>query len=374
MTNIIDKNVPIPSNEDEPIKKKTRGRKQAVSKTTKDTQANPASSLIAALKFISPAQKKAGPVQSQFSICAHNKAIAFDGILTIGHPIDEDLEACPNTLQFIEALSKASDELSIVQLSAETLVVSSGVFRALVPCTNPEYLLKSEPDPICAKIDDRIKTALAAVHGLATESAPNATYAAVLLQANTAVATNGACLVESWHGIDLPPGMLLPKAAAVAISKSNLPLVEFGYSNSSATFYFENGSYIKTQLYEEKYPNYLMLLNVPDLNPWALPVDFFKAIKSIEAFSPNGNLFFKEGAVFSNFSKETASTYKVEGLPEGMGFSVKALTAIEKLMKKAHFAPEQNKVYFFGEGTRGILMGLDISEPVPIDEIDDIPF
>ncbi|WEL95552.1 hypothetical protein [Xanthomonas phage vB_XooS_NR08] len=358
MTTQIENDVPIPATPEKP-KGKSRARKQAENTTAKKT-ANPAASLIAALKFISVAQKKAGPVNIQFCHIAHNWAAAFDGVLTVAAPIEEDLTACPHTLQFIDALSKAGDELSITQLTANTLAVSSGVFRALVPCVAFDEVPIMPPDPQCAVIDDRVKAALAAVAGLATDGAPNATYAAVLLQAGSAVATNGAALLEAWHGIDLPPGLMLPKAAASAIAKASKALTGFGYSQSSATFYFEDGSFIKSQLYGERYPNYASVLDVPNLNLWPIPEDFYRGVRAIESFSPNGHVFFEDGAVLSRMHKEEASTYRIEGLPERMGFSAKLLLSVEHAFKKAHFDAETNKVIFYGDNVRGAVMGLDL--------------
>lgn len=357
-------------------KKKSRARRQATSKKAKAP--NPAASLIVALKFIAVAQKKAGPTQIQFAHIGQHWAAASDGVLTVAHPIEEDLAACPHTLQFIDALSKVGEELSITQLTANALAVSSGAFRALVPCVDFDIVPITAPDPQCAVIDDRIKEALAAVSGLATESAPNATYAAVLLQGGSAVATNGVALLEAWHGIDLPPGMLLPKVAATAISKTSLSLVGFGFSPSSATFYFENGAWLKTQLYGERYPNYEILFNIEGFNPWHIPDEFFKAVRAVESFSPNGNVFFQNGAVLSTQFKEEASTYKIEGLPENMGFSAKLLLAVEHAFAKAHFAPEIKRVVFSNENLRGVLSSLEFVEEryqLTDSEIDEqIPF
>jgi len=359
-------------------KKKPRARRQAAAGKNKAKGPSPAASLLAALKFVAIAQKKAGPTNVQFGHIAHNWAAASDGVLTVAHPIEEDLVACPHTLQFIDALSKVGEELSITQLTANALAVSSGAFRALVPCVGFDDVPITAPDPQCATIDDRIKTAFAAVAGLATDGAPNATYAAVLLQAGSAVATNGVALLEAWHGIDLPPGMMLPKCAAVAVAKAGPALTGFGFSPSSATFYFENGAFIKTQLFGERYPHYAGIFEVPGLNAWPVPPEFFKAVHAVESFSPNGNIFFEGGAVTSNIARDQASTYKVEGLPERMGFSAKLLLSVEHAFKKAHFAPEANKVVFFGDNLRGVLMGLDLGSEAthnPSDNYeDDIPF
>lgn len=358
MTTQIEDNVPIPAEAEKP--KKSRARRQAASKTPKNKTANPAASLIAALKFVAVAQKKAGPTNVQFAHVAHNWAAVFDGVLTVAHPIEEDLQACPHTLQFIDALSKADEELAITQLGPNTLSVTSGVFKGLIPCVGFDEVPIPAPDPQCAVIDDRIKAAFAAVAGLAQDGAPNATYAAVLLQAGSAVATNGAALLEYWHGIDLPPGMMLPKASAVAVAKAGPALTGFGFSPSSATFYFENGAFIKTQLFGERYPHYAGIFEVPGLNAWPVPPEFFKAVHAVESFSPNGNIFFEGGAVTSNIARDQASTYKVEGLPERMGFNAKLLSSVESHFKSVHFDAATNKVIFFGENVRGAVMGLDL--------------
>lgn len=371
----IEDNVEIP---EETKKPKSRARRQATSKKAKAP--NPAASLIAALKFISVAQKKAGPTNLQFSHITNKWVAASDGILTVAHPIEEDLEACPHTLQFIDALSKVGEDLSIIQLTANSLAISSGAFRGLVPCVAFEDVPITAPDPSCATLDDRLKTALLAVAGLANESAPSAAYAAVLLQAGSAVATNGAALLEAWHGIDLPPGLMLPKAAALAVAKAQPSLVGFGFSESSATFYFENGAFIKTQLFAERFPNYHPVFEVENFNPWPIPDEFFKAVRAVESFSQNGHIFFEDSAVLSKSYKEEATSYKVEGVPDGMGFSSKLLLAVEHAMKNVHFDKAANKVVFLGENIRGALMALDTSKNTSYNQqsgedlSDDIPF
>lgn len=358
MTISIENSVPPPT--DTPEKPKSRARKQAASKTTKKTP-NPAASLVAALKFISVAQKKTGPTGIQFSRLSGNWAAASDGILTAAAPIEEDLNACVHTFQFLDALSKVSDEVSITQLTENALAVSSGVFRALVPCVGFDEVEIFDPDAQCAIIDDRIKLAFAAVAVLATEGAPNAVHGGVLLQGNSAVATNGHALLEYWHGIDLPPGLLIPKASAQAIAKCPKTLVGFGFDRmrwSSATFYFEDGSFIKTQLYPDRYPAYEQLFKTEGLNPWPVPPEFFNAVRAVESFTENGHIFFEDGAIASAIYSDEATTYKVEGLPEQMGFNAKYLIAVEAAFKSAHFG--NNKVIFFGENMRGAIMGLNM--------------
>ena len=81
----------------------------------------------------------------------------------------------------------------------------------------------------------------------------------------------------------------------------------------------------------------------------------------------------------SNEQETEASTYKIEGLPEGMGFNAKYLLMVEPSFKNVHFDESSNKAFFFGENVRGVLMGIDRNSATPYNAEttefeDDIPF
>jgi hypothetical protein len=88
----------------------------------------------------------------------------------------------------------------------------------------------------------------------------------------------------------LPANVLLPKAAVHAVASCSKPLTGFGYNGNSATFYFGNDAFIKTQLFDGRYANYLPLLDVPTL-PGPLPVDFFAALDKVSGFA-EGTVYF----------------------------------------------------------------------------------
>ena len=67
----------------------------------------------------------------------------------------------------------------------------------------------------------------------------------------------------------------------------------------------------------------------------------------------------------SNEQETEASTYKIEGLPEGMGFNAKYLLMVEPSFKNVHFDESSNKAFFFGENVRGVLMGIDRNSATP---------
>ena len=154
MTTQIDNNVPIPADEAPAVEEKTEAKPEAPKKKhrarrAKTTAVNPAASLLAALKFVAVAQKKAGTVQQQFGVISGNWAAASNGVLTVATKVEEDLSACPHTYQLIDALSKVGEELAITQLSPTSLAVVSGAFRALIPCVGFGDVGITGPDERC---------------------------------------------------------------------------------------------------------------------------------------------------------------------------------------------------------------------------------
>lgn len=105
-----------------------------------------------------------------------------------------------------------------------------------------------------------------------------------------------------------------------------------------------------------------------------MPEGFFTAVHAIENFSRNGVVYFDENVVSSHEQETQASTYQVEGLPQGMAFNSKYLTMLEHAFNKAEFRKDENRVIFFNENMRGTLMGVDLKHEVSYNSKDDIPF
>ncbi|AMW36144.1 DNA polymerase III beta subunit [Xanthomonas phage XAJ2] len=332
--------------------KKPTGRKP----TRSAAEPRGADKLIAALKFIAPAQKKAGLHYQTHCVFYGGNVIAFDGLLTIGHPIEEDIHCCPESLKLLESLNKCGQELNITQLDSGRLSIKSGRFKAIVNCHPFNEMPYVGPDQLCAVIDDRIKEAFSAIGQIISESADRIVCACICLRANTAVATNGFVLAEYWHGIDLPDNLLIPKLAVKAICAATKKLVGFGFSTHSATFFFEDGSYIKTQLFDEGYPRVENFFIKPTL-PVALPEDFFKGIDALDGFDEDNVVYFSERGMSTARDGSKGATYEIEGLPNETAFSIDFLKLVQKEFLNVDFQTKEQRAYFFGKNSRGVIMG-----------------
>lgn len=313
---------------------------------------------LQSLTFVSKAQSKTGVPYQTHCVIKNGILSAFDGVITIGIACKFDFEACPHTLSLIDAIKNCASDVAITQLNNCSLSIKSGKFKATIDCYPSDNMICIAPDPKVATIDNRILDAFNAVVNIISDSAPKECLAGALLQCNSVLATNGALLVEYWHGINLPSGLLLPKKFIKSVIDSDKNLVGFGYSPNSVTFYFEDDSFIRTNLYQSPFPQTDPIFNGCFGEPMPLPDDFFKAVSSIGKFTEFGKVYFVEDKVSSHKTPTLGASYEVEGLTNNMAFNANHIKLIEPYCESAHFETGAQTMYFFGENVRGALKGM----------------
>ena len=169
--------------------------------------------------------------------------------------IDTDIHVYPNAELLVNALSKCTEQYSITQLDQDRLSIKSNKFKAIVPCLNPEMMAPTYPDPAVVSLDNRFREALSAVAVLVQEGAQQVYLASVLLNGASLIATTGKVILEAWGGWDLPCGIGLPKTFATALSKISKNISKFGCSKNSVTVWFEDESWLRTQIFAEPWPD-----------------------------------------------------------------------------------------------------------------------
>ena len=314
--------------------------------------------LLEAFKFIKPCQKKNGTIKQQYCFIDNGFMTASNDILTIGTPVPLDIKACPHTITLEEALKSASEDISIIKNKENSVSLISNSIEVSVRCVLEEDLTSTPPDIQVIDANNNIKQAFKHLHPIATDGATEAVYASILLTKNSAVATNGHLLTEYYHGVDIPSDILIPKIAAKAIGATKKELIKIGCSGPSATFWFEDCSFIKTQLYREKYSEYESLFEGAIYNHTKTPKDFFDAVKSISTFNEYGFVYINEGKLLSNDKDCLVSKFDMNELSTNMNFNSKHLLAVKKNADYVHFYEEGNRAFFFSENIRSVVMGL----------------
>lgn len=317
------------------------------------------SRLLEVVRFLSLVSRDEGSPQDTHILLQNKTATAFNGTLAAGAIIEEDLHAAPHTKTFLNALQKCGENYSVTQLDSGRLSIKSGPFKAIVPCIDPTLLYFPTPDPHQAFIDDKLKESLTLIEKIKPENGQRVITLSFLLNGESVIATDGKILIEAWHGLIMPTNLPIPKAI-IPVLLSSKKLTGFGYSQSTATFYLEDNSFIRTQLYAENWPDISEILNKQS-SPIPIPKDFFKGLEAVGSFSNNGMIYFKDDLLKSHDNEGPGAEFEVEGIKKGPVYSIKYLSIIKDMADKIDFyVPAERKslmLAFTGPKVRGILMG-----------------
>jgi hypothetical protein len=305
-----------------------------------------AAGLAEALKFVSLAQKKDGQSYQIHCVMRNRTLTAFDGLLACGHTIEDDFEANPRTDILLKALSKCSDSLSITHVNDQLKIVSGG-FRVNVPC-EPAPLIAVKPDPSELPTDARLAASLAIVADLPEEGDERIACRSVLLQPGSCVGINkGFMVVEVWHAHEIPRAFPVPIRSIKAVLSCGKELASLGFSDSSITFWFADGSWIRSQLEDGKWSDYSRMFNIsPEY--CSIPNELYSAAKIAADFSNDGRVRFNNGSISSQASIEVGASIQCEGVRAGVIFSAEYLALMQPLATKADFYTSRG-CYFIGE-------------------------
>jgi hypothetical protein len=331
--------------------------------------------LLSAISFVGSVLKEQGSPNETHIILSNKWAVAFNGILAAGSVISWEGYAAPNFNLFQAAIAKCGEEFSIEAKSptnediipgqnsniyVDKLIIKSNKFRAIVPCLDPSLLNVSGIDEKTHSINNQFIVALEATGPLASENGQKIHYCSILMNGKSLVSSeNGTMIFEWWHGCDLPSGIALPKSLVPVLTKSNKKLVGFGHSNSSVTFYFDDNSWIKSQLFSEQWPDITGILNVQS-NPFETPKDLWEGLQAIGPHSVDGLVYFDSSIIRSHPNDMVGASYEVKGLPKGPIFSIKQLEFIQPYAKQIDFFANglNGKITaFYGDKCRGIIAG-----------------
>ena len=319
-------------------------------KAAKPTQAL---RLMEAITFVEDATNDHGQSMFEFVNLQNKQAICFDGVLAAGMEIEEELTLAPKLEMLKKALAKSGKSLILTELPSGRLSVKGEKLSVQVPCVAPSELPTILPDPNIAPINDELKEAFKSLQGIISETGTRVFETALLLEANVATATNGKVLMQYWHGVNLPPNLVLPRTFVNAVAKQFKSLVGFGYTpDTSVTFWFEDNSWYKTQTYQDPYPDINRLLDVQNV-PIDTPDNLWEGCAQVAEFDEFEHITFLAGSIEAG-----TATYPVEGLQAGKMFDHKFIKKVIPYIKTIDLTTYADRAFFFGDKVRGIIMGI----------------
>jgi len=277
-----------------------------------------------------------------------------DGIVSCGCLCHVEITTSIEVKKLLKALKAAKSGYTFTILDNSSIALKSGRLKAVIPTI--DYIAdKLYPDPILHS--ENVETfirALTVASAVTKDKASHIVNASVLVYNTSCYGTDTQLLIEYWHGIPISTELTIPKTFIAALSKIKKLPVGIGYSKKSLTVWFNDRSWIRTQLYENSWP----VENVLDLfKPTStyLPIhtELGQALEELSAFvGIDGRILLSD----NHISSSNKSSYDIDVYVQDVACNCKLLQIVCKYATGWDVSSRIDRhIAFVGENLRGLL-------------------
>lgn len=299
------------------------------------------------------------PAMTHFKI-ENGRVSSFNGQMALSSPIACDLNCVPKAEPLVKAIGLCNETITLSMTQAHKLRVQSGNFKAFIETVDVEAP-HVEPVGEIVNLDGQallngFKKLIAFVGGDASRPWTNG----ILLRGQSAFATNNVVLVEFWLGADMPIVVNIPKPAIIEMLRIDEAPTHCQMDTNSLTFHYEDGRWLRTQLYETQWPD---LSKILDADHTATPCDdrLFGALDYLKPFSDElGRVYINEGLISTHNDLDMGASYEIEGLLMKGIYRIEMLELLKGVVETADFTRYPKPTIFYGERLRGAIVGMQM--------------
>ena len=316
--------------------------------------------MLDSLRFVqgAVAKKDYVPALSHFHIC-NGIVLGYNGTIALCTPVDMDLACSPKAGPFVKAIQTCREDT--IQLSLTPtgrLSIRSGSFSAFVDCLEDAFP-SIGPEGAEIRVPGGILEALNRLSPFISEDASRPWSRGILLRGDCAYATNNIIVVEYKLGYSVPVDINLPEIAINELLRIGQEPTRIQVTSGSATFWFEGGRWLRTQLLSTEWPPLEKILNVPNA-PAPLPQGIFTALTDLLPFIDNlERVFFLNDSVVTSLAEGTGASVSVPGLTGGPCFNVKHFLKLEDTVEEIDLSLYPRPCLFRGKNIRGAIVGMN---------------
>lgn len=236
--------------------------------------------MLKELKFVQGAvgKKDLLPAMTHFQI-QNGHVRSYNGTLAISSPLPFNIDCCPKADQLVKAISQCEEVITLSMTPGGKLRVQSGKFRAFVENTEDTgFHPVPEGEPLAfdgAALFEAIKILYPFIGNDASRPWTNG----ILLNGQSAFATNNTCIVEFWLGNPFPRQINIPRAAIKEMLRVDEAPTHGQLAGNSITFHYADGRWIRSQLLGTEWP-FDMIKKILDRDnqPVPVPPDLFLSL------------------------------------------------------------------------------------------------
>jgi len=314
--------------------------------------------MLDALKFVQGAVGKndLAPELTHFRIQG-GRITGYNGRLVLSSPIACDLDCCPRAEPLIKAIKACEETAQLHMTPTGKLAIRSGSFRSHVDCL-PEVFAGVDPAGVFIELDGKLLPVMRKLFDVTSEDASRPWAGGILFDGHSAFATNNVVAAEFWLGYFFPFRINVPRYAIKELLRIGEEPERMQIETHSATFYFESGRWLRTQLIDIGWPDIRALLDAMPATDSAVPSALFETLERISSFTAkDGRIVFKAGAI-ATANDDDGTTIECAGIPSGPIFNIEMLQVLEGIATTIGFEAYPSPCPFYGEGTRGAIVGL----------------
>lgn len=317
--------------------------------------------MLKELKFVQGAvgKKDLLPAMTHFQI-QNGHVRSYNGTLAISSPLPFDIDCCPRADQLVKAISQCEEVVTLSMTPGGKLRVQSGKFRAFVENTiDTGFHPVPEGEPL-AFDGASLFASLKVLYPFIGNDASRPWTNGILLNGQSAFATNNTCVCEYWLGVPFPHQINIPKACIKEMLRVDEAPTHAQLAQGSITFHYEDGRWIRSQLLGIEWPFEMItkILSRPN-EPVRIPEELFPAITKLQRLADGSSrIYINHGLLTTHTEEEQGGSVEVDGLEFQGCYNIAMLALLEGVVTHADFTLYPEPALFFGERLRGAIVGM----------------
>ncbi len=314
--------------------------------------------MLSSLNFVKGAVAKQGfiPALTHFRI-SRGTVRGFNGQMALSSPIATDLDCSPNAKQFVRALNACKETVAL-HLKGGKLVVQSGPFKCNVDCSDPLAFPDIVPAGRFVNITPEFYEALTILEPFISEDDNRPWSCGILLEAQSAFATNNLVAVECWHGLGLPLRVNLPADSVRELLRVGEPPHRLQIEAHRISFHWPDGRWLATQLLTAEWPDVAAVIERASGTQKAVPEVFWLALEQLLPLCDKADACWLLGDQIATGPEPDSegAAVQVDCAPQG-AYNARQLAKLRELAQTVGWDAYPNAVPFFGEKCRGVILG-----------------
>lgn len=317
--------------------------------------------MLKELKFVQGAvgKKDLLPAMTHFRI-ENGHVRSYNGTLAISSPLPFDINCTPNAQAMVKAIQQCEETIVLSMTPAGKLRIVSGKFKAFVENVPDEGFHPLPEGDHLAFDGESMLTAMKMLYPFIGNDASRVWSNGVLLNGQSAYATNNTILVEYWLGSPFPYQINIPKAAIKEMLRVDEPPTHAQITQGSITFHYSDGRWIRTQLLDVNWPLPIIdkMLNQPN-TPAPVPPELFTGIAKLKGMTDGtSRIYINNGLLTTHEDEEVGGSYEVDGVEFVGCYNIAMFSLLEHVVTHADFTRYPEPALFFGGVMRGAIVGM----------------